>query len=118
MAARGLDHQGGNQRLPGHQQAQTLEREEQSRGRCLAGEPAEDRSEGHGHRQDRQSVEQVHLEQDARQVPVAERCISKLLVILLDYPVLVVPELPRGHGNRVTGAPSFGDGDGVVAGLD
>ena len=47
-----------------------------------------------------------------------DRCISKLLVIVLDYRVLSVPELVRGHGNRVTGAPDFGDGAGVAAGLD
>jgi hypothetical protein len=40
-----------------------------------------------------------------------------LLVILLDYRVLSEPESSRGHGNRVTRAPNFGDGVGVDAGL-
>jgi hypothetical protein len=46
------------------------------------------------------------------------RCISKLLVILLDYRVLAVAEWGRGHWNRTARAPDFGRGDGVAGGLD
>ena len=46
------------------------------------------------------------------------RCISKLLVILLDYRVLTVAESRRGHGNRDTRTPDIGEGDGVTSGLD